>query len=435
MTIALVLLLLLAINALYVAAEFAVVSVRRSRVRQLAADGSALAGQLQPVLDSPRLLDRYIAACQIGITFSSLVLGAYGQAMLPAHLSPAFESLGGLQEAAAHGASATVVLLGLTALQVVLGELVPKSLALQYPTNVAIWTVIPMRWSLRVLSPFISLLNGSALGLLRIFRAPVGTHGHVHSPDEIELLIVRSSDGGLLSREERRRLRKALQLGARTAREVMIPRTSIAAIDVETPADHLPATVSASPYTRLPVYEGSIDNVVGVLHARDVALAVVEGTSTDIAALTRPVVTLPETITVDRLLSALREHESPLAIVVDEHGGVSGLVTVEDVLAELFGDISDEFKGAGLLPVRLADGRVRLPGRMNADDAAAWLGAEVDGPSDSIGGRVVDALGHIPSPGEKVEVDGVAFEVEAVHQRAIVSLLAWPVPRRGGEPS
>ncbi|MCA9821708.1 MAG: hemolysin family protein [Dehalococcoidia bacterium] len=429
MTIALVLLLLLAVNALYVAAEFAAVSVRRSRIRQLAAEGNSLAMQLQPVLDSPRLLDRYIAACQVGITFSSLVLGAYGQATLPGHLAPAFESLGGLQTAAAQGASAIVVLLGLTALQVVVGELVPKSLALQYPTTVATWTVIPMRWSLRGLSPFISLLNGSALALLRLFRAPSATHGHVHSPDEIELLIVQSSDGGLLSREERRRLRKALQLGARTAREVMVPRTSITGVEASTPTDRLVQLVASSPYTRLPVYEGSIDNITGVLHARDLATAVVGGGAVDLRSLTRPVVTLPETITVDRLLTALREHESPLAIVVDEHGGVSGLVTVEDVLAEIFGDVADEFKGAGPLPVRLADGRIRLPGQMNADDAATWLGAEVEGPSDTIGGRVVDALGHIPAPGEQMEIDGVSFEVEAVHRHAVVSLLAWPVPR------
>ncbi len=246
-----------------------------------------------------------------------------------------------------------------------------------------------------------------------------------------ELLIVQSSDGGLLSGEERGRLRKALQLGSRTAREVMVPRTSIAAIDSETPAAELAGLIAVSPYTRLPVYEGDIDHIIGILHARDLAVETLAEHSPTLASLTREVVTLPETIAVDRLIHALREHGSPMAIVVDEHGGTSGLVTIEDVLAEIFGDVADEFKGAGPLPTRLADGRVRLPGQMNAEDAAGWLGTEISGPSDTIGGRVVDALGHVPVAGERVAVDGVSFEVEAVHRRAIVALLAWPIPRPG----
>lgn len=434
MTIPFVIVVLIAANALYVAAEFAAVSVRRSRIRQLAAEGNALANRLVPIIDSPASLDRYIAACQVGITFSSLVLGAYGQATLPQHIAPALESLGGLQQAAAVGLSATIVLLGLTAIQVVLGELVPKSLALQYPSQVALWTVIPMRWSLRGLAPFIALLNGSGLALLRLFHASAATHGHVHSPDEIELLIVQSSDGGLLSREERSRLRKALQLGARPAREVMIPRTNMVAVDASTPPAELAAFAAGSPYTRLPVYEDHIDNIIGVLHTRDLVVALMSpgGAPVDLADLVRPVVTLPETLTVDRLLAALREHQSPLAIVVDEYGGVAGLVTIEDVLAEIFGDVGDEFKGAGPVPRRLSDGRVRLPGQMSADDAAAWLGVEVGGPSDTIGGRVVDALGHIPEAGEQVALDGVVFEVESVRKRAIVSLLARPVTTDDG---
>src|SRR5687768_1691553 len=260
---------LILINALYVAAEFAAVSVRRSRIQQLADDGNPLAAWLLPVLESPATLDRYIAACQIGITLSSLVLGAYAQATIAVWLTPWFQQLGGLQVLAAQSTSAVVVLFVLTVAQVVFAELIPKSLALQYPTQTSLYTLIPMLGSLWIYHPFINWLNGTGLLLLRLIGAPQQAHRHIHSPEEIELLIADSRDGGLLEPDEHQRLQRALRLNLRQARQLMVPRRRIAAIDIDTPMTEVIGVVAQSPFSRLPVYRDSIDNILGIVHTKD----------------------------------------------------------------------------------------------------------------------------------------------------------------------
>lgn len=424
-----IIVLLIAVNALYVAAEFAAVSVRRSRVQQLAREGNRFARTLIPILDTPVLLDRYIAACQVGITISSIVLGAYGQATLPQYISPLFEDLGGMQEAAAQSASAVVILVGLTVTQVVLGELVPKSLALQFPTQSALYTAIPMRWSLAAMRWLIVILNGSGLLILRLLRSPAPTHVHTHSPEEIELLIVQSSDGGLLNPDERVRLRRALRLGSKTAHDIMVPRPRMMTIDVETPADQLLTVVGGSPYTRMPVYRENIDNIIGLLHTKDLVRDYLEtGQPQNVEQVVRPILSIPEMVTVDRVLATFRSRKVQQAIVVDEYGGVAGLITLEDVLAEVFGDFADEFKTNVETVDRLEDGRLRVLGSVPSDDIAALLGVEFHGHADTIGGRVVEVLGFLPSGGEVVEVDGVAMEVEEVEHLAVKTLLITPPP-------
>ncbi len=427
-----VVLVLIAVNALYVAAEFSAVSVRRSRIRQLAAEGSLLARQLLPVLEDPYKLDRYIAACQVGITISSLVLGAYGQATLPGRISPAFEGLGGLGEPAAHSASAVAVLFFLTGVQVLIGELVPKSVALQYPARVALITAIPMRWSLVAFSWFIAVLNGSGLAILRLLRAGGSGHGHIHSPDEIELLIVQSADGGLLQASERRRLGRALSLSTRDARNVMIPRNHIEFIDYDDPIAEILDQVARSPFTRLPAFRDSTDNVIGVVHTRDLVLRAMEGPLGSIDDILRPVATVPDTMSADRVLATLREHGAQQAMVIDEFGGVAGLVTLEDILSDVFGEFADEFKGVEEEPAVLPDGRLRLHGRMQLDDATAITGFEWGGHADTVGGLVTEILERLPEPGERVAVGPLEVEVEAVAHHAVSSVLVR-LPQPGDE--
>lgn len=340
--------LLIAVNALFVAAEFAAVGTRRSRIRMLAQDGDARAAWVLPIVEDPARLDRYVAACQIGITFSSLVLGAFGQATLARDLAPALESLGGWSELAAQGVAALIVLLALTALQVILGELLPKSLALQFPTRALVLTVGPMRASLRLFAPFIWLLNGSGILLLRLLRAPQVSHRHIHSPDEIDLLIVESRDGGLLEPDEQRRLHQALRLSMYPVSAVMVPAAQVAAIDADQPFTRIVAEVAESPFSRLPVYRGDRDNVVGVLQTKHVALAVAKGEAgrVDLEDLLRPVVRVAESTTADKALTVLREGRTQLAVVTDAEGRMVGLVTLEDVLEEVFGEVGDEFKGS-----------------------------------------------------------------------------------------
>ena len=420
----LVVIALILVNALYVAAEFAAVSVRRSRIQQLAADGNPLAAWLLPVLGSPKTLDRYIGACQIGITLSSLVLGAYAQATFAVWLTPYFAALGGLQELAAQSTSTGVVLLTLTVAQVVFAELVPKSLALQYPTQTSLYTLIPMLGSLYIYRPFIKVLNGAALLLLRLLGAPFQAHRHIHSPEEIELLIAESRDGGLLEPDEHRRLQRALRLNLRLAKQLMVPRRKIAALDINTPLHEVIGIVAQSPFSRLPVYRDSLDNIVGILHTKElVRWFVTEGASTTLADLIRTVPTVHESVTADRILRELRERRSHQALVVDEFGGTSGLLTLEDVLSELLGHLGDEFKAAYPAAEPLADGRTRLPGSMTVDDAAATLETTWDTDAATVGGMVIEALGHIPAPGELVLIGPHEYEVERVADRAVDSVI------------
>jgi CBS domain containing-hemolysin-like protein len=353
---ALVILFLILLTGLYVAAEFAAVGARRSRLRRLAEDGNGLAARILPVVEDAHELDRYIAVSQVGITLSSLILGAYGQATLAPAVGPLLESVAGLDPDTARSSAAAIVLLTLTVLAMIVGELVPKSLALQDPTRTAIYTVVPMQWSLRLFSWAIDALNGSGALLLRLLRVPSTGHRHVHSPEEIELLIAESRDGGLLEPQEQVRLHRALRLGLRTASQLMVPRERLAAIELGTPLPDVFAAVTASPFSRLPVYRGDLDHVAGMLHTKDLVTEFVRGSKgtprESLASLLRPIVRVPHDMAADRLLAFLRERRSHQALVVDAGGGVIGLITLEDVVAELLGGVADEFKMARRRPPR-----------------------------------------------------------------------------------
>jgi CBS domain containing-hemolysin-like protein len=350
---AIVILVLILVTALYVAAEFAAVGARRSRLRRMADDGHPLAARILPVVDDPHALDRYIAVSQIGITLSSLILGAYGQAALAPRVAPLLGRVGSLDTAAAESTAAIVVLLALTVLSMIVGELVPKSLALQNPTRTALATVLPMQWSLRLFSWAIKVLNGSGALLLKLMRVPSTGHRHVHSPEEIELLIAESRDGGLLEPEEQIRLHRALRLGLRTASQLMVPRARLVAISIAMPIQQVPRFVAGSPYSRFPVYRDDLDNVVGMLHTKDVVTDYVKGMPRQsLASLLRPIPRVAHDMPADRLLTFLRERRSHQALVADPDGRIAGLITLEDVVAELLGGVADEFKMARRRPVR-----------------------------------------------------------------------------------
>lgn len=424
-----IIVLLIVLTGLYVAAEFAAVSARRSRLRRLAEDGDAWAARLLPVLEDPRALDRYIAASQVGITLCSLILGAYGQATLAPRLMPLLGKFERLQPSTVESASAAIVLIFLTTLAVILGELVPKSLALQNPTRTALFTVLPMQWSIRVFSWSIALLNGSGVFLLRALRLPSTGHRHVHSPEEIALLIAESRDGGLLEPQEQVRLHRALRLGLRSARQLMVPRSRLAGIDAALPFDEVLRVVAVSPYSRLPVFRGSIDNIVGILHTKDVVMRYVRGGGLSVAALMRPIVRVPDTMPADRLLTFLRERRSHQALVVDVSGSVVGLITLEDVVGELLGGVADEFKSVQARPIRLSDGRLRLPGSMRLDQAAPLVGPQWRGRDGTVGDQVIAAVGHVPESGDEIDLDGLHVEVEAVESGTVVSVIVGDRPR------
>lgn len=337
---AVIITLLILATALYVAAEFAVVSVRRSRIRRLSDDGNTLAAKLLPYVDDAHKLDEYVAVSQIGITLSSLVLGAYAQAALAYRVAPLLEQQFALTAESAQSAAATAILVVLTALAMIIGELVPKSLALQFSTETALATVLPMRASHWVFRPLIFLLNGSGSLLLRMLGSRNSGHRHVHSPEEIEMLIAESRDGGFLEPDEQERLRRALRLSQRTARELMVPRGNLAMIDARAPLAQAMQIAAASQYSRLPAYRDSPDNVIGTLRTKDLALQYMEGATLPLERIVRPVATVEPGMQADRLLAFLREKRVHQAMV-REGGQLLGLVTIQDVLGAFLSDVRE----------------------------------------------------------------------------------------------
>jgi putative hemolysin len=419
--------LLILLTALFVAAEFAAVGARRSRLRRLAEDGHALAARILPVLEDPRALDRYIAASQVGITLCSLILGAYAQASIAPRVAPLIERVTSADPETALSTSAVIVLLVLTTLAMIVGELVPKSLALQDPTRVAVWTVVPMQWAERIFAWSIDFLNGSGNLLLKLMRVRSTGHRHVHSPEEIELLIAESRDGGLLEPQEQVRLHQALRLGLRTARELMVPRDRLAAVEESTPFDEVLRIVAASPYSRLPVYRRTLDEIIGILHTKDVVTGFIsDRRRTSVAALLRPLAHVHDSIPADNLLAYLREQRMHQALVVGDDGQVEGLITLEDVVAELLGGVSDEFKTAPARPILLPDGSVRLPGAMRVEQAAHVLGANWHSPGDTLATFLIRQIGTVPAPGEQVTIEAIELIIEAVEGDTVSSVLVLP---------
>lgn len=332
-----VLAVLIAVNALYVAAEFGAVGVRRSRVRRMAEDGNWFAGRLLPHVEDPKSLDRYVGASQVGITISSLMVGAYAQATISRSLAPLIEHWFSVAPLAALSLSAVAVLVTLTSVQLVIGELVPKAIALQYPTETALATTLPMIWSLTLFRPIIAFLNGSAMGLLRLFGASGHGHHHLHSPEEIDLLIAESRDGGLLEPAEQQRLRRALHLGRHKARDLMVPRERLTMLEVDASWEAVLATVASSPFSRIPLFRGAPDRIVGILRVKDLLDRYAAGGQIAIERLMRPALSVQADLPADRVLALLRERRAHSGIVIDGHGQALGLITIQDVLGELLG--------------------------------------------------------------------------------------------------
>lgn len=425
-----VILVLVAVNALYVAAEFSAVAVQKSHLAGAAGAGSRRAAGLLEVLEDGIQLDRYIAACQIGITLSSLVAGAFGQATIGATLASRLEASYGVSAAAAHSWAFLGVLFALTVLQVVLGELVPKSLALQFPEATALLTYLPTRWSAWLYRPFIWLLNGSGFLLLKPFGISAGGHQHVHSPEEIQLLLKESRKGGALSPETFKRLERGLLLSTKKVRQMMTPRSEIYAIEVSTPPEEVLERLLLSPYSRVPIYRDSFDQVLGAVNIKDVAsFLAIRGKMPPLEAILRPMPFVPETLRAHRFVRLLQEKQSSKAIVVDEFGGIQGIISIEDVLTQLFGDIGDELKDIEPGIETLADGSVRLPGSMSLDEAERWIGTRWEGSASTVGGHIIAHLRRLPVQDETLEIDGVSVTVIDMGATAVRFVVVKPKER------
>ena len=411
-----VLIILIAINGFYVAAEFSAVSARRPRLAQMADEGQGAADVMLDIVETPHRLDTFVAACQLGITVSSLVLGYYGQAQITKMIQPFLAQLPPVAQLTAQSISAIVILIFLTIFQVVLGELAPKNAALQRPEKLATLTLPIMRWSMIGFRPLIALFNGSGQLVLRLMGAQaVGEHAHIHSPEEILMLVEESSAGGVLDEEERRLLVNTLHLRELTAGKIMLPRNRMLAAPVDLACRELLILLAESPYSRLPVYEGDIDNIIGVIHLKDLLGAYAEQQTMarrgekpppwDAHSALRPVTFLPDSMPVDEAMTAMQRKRTNLAIVLDEYGGTAGLLTIEDLIEEIIGEFQDEFD-VEQPPVKLlTETRLQVRGDVLIDDLNEALGLYLPSENaNTIGGLTLRELGREPQPGDVVEL-------------------------------
>lgn len=420
----LIIFILIFINALYVAAEFSTVSARRSKLVQIAADGNPLARLLVPIVRDRRRLDTYVATCQIGITVSSLLLGFFGQSRLTPAVAALITGPEGISGAAALSITAVVVLLLLTTLQVILGELVPKSIGIQYPEQLALATILPMRWSTMLFKPLIWILNGSGRLFLRFTgfsRDLEDAHTHVHTAREILMLFEESSAGGQLDLEERRLLKNSLELRKIPVRQVMIPRTRMLSAPVDQTCDQLLRLLADSPFSRLPLFDGTIDNIIGIVHLKDLLCLYQRERHLDVRQAMRPVLFVPESTLAGTVFALLQNKRYHVAIVLDEFGGTSGFVTLEDLIEEIFGELQDEFDEQAMPVIRMiSDDWIEIRGDMLIDEVNEAFGIFIPSTdADTIGGWIANTLGHIPEIGEGFVFEENRVLVEQVQSNAV----------------
>lgn len=392
----------------------------------MADDGNMFAKQLLPVVSSSLILDDYVSACQVGITVGSLVLGAYSEATYGTKLSDWMVAQGHFDPLTSISVAAGIVLAVLTVLQLLFGELLPKAIALQFPTRVALFAITPIRAATWIFAPLIVILNGSGATVLKLFGVKRSEHHHVHSPKELEFLLKASSDEGLLKGSEHKSLTQALKLESKTVKEIMTRRSELTIIDSALSAKEILGIINASPFTRFPVYKDSQDNVIGILHAKVFIGAYIKnGSSLDLDALLEAPLIVPQTLRADQLIRRFQEKRTPLSLVFDEYGGLDGLVSLNDILSELFDEVSDDEKVAAE-PEPLFEGGFRLPGQYHLDKLPDEINVHYDGNAVTVGGMVFEILGRRSVQGDIVTFGGWTFVVEAVDRNRVASVLATP---------
>ncbi len=421
--------LLVAANAFFVAAEFALVAVRRSRIDQLASEGNRSAAVVQRALGE---LDRYISGTQLGITLASLALGWIGEPAIAVLVDAGLGAVGiDVPPGVAHsGASILVAFTVVTFLHIVFGELMPKSVALIRPERVSLWVVRPLIIFSNVMSPFIALLNGTANRLLRLVGVEPASEGsHVHSPEELRLLVMQARAHGTLDESDSAMLAGVFDFHNKKAWDVMRPRTDVAAIPEDADEVALRHILRTERYSRYPVYRETLDDVVGVLLAKDFWLY--EGaTPFELREHLREPLFVPATRAAERVLEDLRRTRAHLAVVLDEYGGTAGIVTLEDLVEEVVGDIADEYDQVDRNAM-VTDGVLELAGALSLVDVRSdYRLAIPDGDWTTLGGYAFSALGRLPKLGDRVPYPGGELEVVAMDGRRVAALrvLARPEP-------
>jgi CBS domain containing-hemolysin-like protein len=418
----LVVLALVILNGLFVAAEFAIIGTPRAAIAAQAESGSLRARQVAAILDDPTRLDRYVATAQLGITFASLGLGMYGEHALAAHFehwltAAGFTGLGA--QITAHGLAVVLAIVGITYLHIVFGEMIPKALALTHAVRVALWVTPVMLMIGLVLSPLVRALNLTGNKLLRLVGVVRSRSAeHFLETEELESLARESQQSGLLSAESERIFREIADFSEITAAEAMIPRVHTYGIPLGATDAALREILPIHRHTRYPVYDGNLDHIVGTVHIKDL-LNLLHERSGLVPAVVRKAAYLPETATLDDVLMAMERTRNQMVVVMDEHGGTAGILTIEDICAEAIGDIEEGADDVpDVLPVGL--GRFQVQGSARLGMIGALVGRELDHPAvDSVSGLILSELGRPPRLGDQVQWNGLSFEVVSLHGRGV----------------
>ena len=401
---------LLAVNAFFVAAEYGLVTSRRTRIMELERQGNRRARAVRKITSDP---PRFISAMQLGVTLSSLAIGALGEQVLARKFDAVVASV----------IAVVLALLIVTYLHVVIGELVPKGIALGHPERTALAVSTPVRWFFIVFKPFIWLLQESTALILRALGLePPGAEHEAHSEAELRMLLSSSAEQGEIEHEEQEMLYKVFDFADKEVSDVMVPRPEVIAISIALPPDEALKAVLESPFTRYPVYRESLDDIVGVLHIRDLIAEMHDRgiVAVDLESIVRPAYMVPETKDLAALLTEFRRTNQHMAVVIDEYGSMEGIVTLEDLLEEIVGEIEDEFDLPDETVERIDDDTIRIDGTFPIDDFNERFGTDL--PQDdyhTVAGFVFGALGRGALPGDDVSHDGVTFTVDSVEGQRI----------------
>ncbi len=410
--------LLILVNAVFVAAEIALVTVRRSRIRQLSDEGDARARRVRRMIERP---GRLLATIQLGITFVGFLAAAFAGASLARQLAD------GIRQATPLAGSADVIAILLVTLVVslvtiVFGELVPKTLALAHAERYALVLGRPVDILGTLLAPLVWLLTAITHQITRLLGVRDVADEAITS-EELRILVERGGEQGTIEAEEEQMIGGVLELGERRVHEVMVARVDVVALSAESPLSEIVATIVREGHSRIPVYDGSIDNVVGILYAKDLLPYLVGDDSPPaIRRLLRTPLFVPESMLVDDLLHSLQRRKVHIAVVLDEHGGTAGIVTIEDLIEEIVGEIQDEYDEEEPMIVALGDDEVRVDGRADVDDLMEHFGTALEDDReefDTVGGLVYHHVGGVPHVGDTVEVDGLRLTVEATDGRRV----------------
>jgi len=414
---------LVLLNAFFTAGELAMVRVRATRIEALAEEGH---WQARLVRSLQRRPDAFLSATQLGITLTSLALGWIGEPAFAHLLAGAFAAIGIESQRALHNTAFVLAFATITFLHIVIGELAPKSYAIRFTERVALWVALPMRAFQIVFAPALWLLQRAASATLKLFGVTAETSGDLaHSEEELRLLLAESHRVGALSGTKRELLENVIDYTERTARHVMVPRADIAYLSVAHPLEENLAVVTQAAATRFPLCSTDIDHVIGMVHVKDLFNRRDQlRSSEDLAAIKREILFVPETRPLDLLQRDFQQRRTHMAIVVDEYGGTSGLVTLEDVIEEIVGEIQDEFDREPPTVEETPEGLV-FDGLTLVDDVADRIGIKLPETADvsTLGGFVTARVGRMPRPGDKVSVDGYDFTVVEIRGRRVTKVL------------